>query len=448
MARLAILIGCSNYDDEQFRRLTKPTQDVNGLADVLESPSIGGFDSVVRMIDPAWHEVRPALTSFFRSSGPDDLLFIFFACHGIKDSRGELFFAFRNTQLDDLDGTAISDRFVARQMDRSRTEAQVLVLDCCFSGAFGRDTRATLGSSAGVLDAYADISNASVGVGRVVLTASDSIQYSWEGEEVKGDSSNSIFTRSLIFGLKSGEADRDRDGIIAIDELYEYLLISVASTNRSQVPQLLARPGPRHGAICIARNLSANLSFVDLPNSLSKRLVSKEHLVRFTALADAAKLAKKSGYYEPALRRRFADIALKDPDKEIRYYAWQLLRSEDAKLGPMLVRSRRATEVKDVMPAPFEWCSIPPGYVTLEGVRGIFPVSRFQISKYPITDAQFDVFASTEDGYAEDEWWLGLAVRHHTPVKQPLTASRLPRVRVSWYETVAFCRWLTAMTGF
>ena len=60
----------------------------------------------------------------------------------------------------------------------------------------------------------------SQGKGRAVITASDAMQYSFEGDVVKGSSPGSVFTRHLIQGLKSGEADQDNDGWVSLDEMY------------------------------------------------------------------------------------------------------------------------------------------------------------------------------------------------------------------------------------
>ena len=52
----------------------------------------------------------------------------------------------------------------------------------------------------------------------MVLTATDSTQYAWEGDQITGEGLNSIFTRHLIHGLRSGEADLDQDGLVTLDE--------------------------------------------------------------------------------------------------------------------------------------------------------------------------------------------------------------------------------------
>jgi len=93
------------------------------------------------------------------------------------------------------------------------------------------------------------------------------------------------------------------------------------------------------------------------------------------------------------------------------------------------------------------WCYVPGGYITLEDkAKSTFTVPPFYIARYPITFVQFQAFLDDPDGFERDEWWAGLAEKHR---KQSMNEQRFkfanhPRESVSWYQTVAFCRWLNA----
>lgn len=86
----------------------------------------------------------------------------------------------------------------------------------------------------------------------------------------------------------------------------------------------------------------------------------------------------------------------------------------------------------------------------------------FWIGRYPITNLQFRVFLNAADGFSDAQWWEGL-VKPQTEADSrgslKAGASKLtetivyeqrskygnhPREWVSWYDAIAFCRWLTA----
>ncbi len=75
------------------------------------------------------------------------------------------------------------------------------------------------------------------------------------------------------------------------------------------------------------------------------------------------------------------------------------------------------------------------------------PLDTFWIARYPITYAQFQVFLDAEDGFKEDRWWKGLAASAEHRARwdgQQFKHWNHPRVRVSWWNAMAFCAWLTA----
>jgi uncharacterized caspase-like protein len=217
--RLALLIANSNYTDPALSRLIAPADDAADLAQLLESRDICGFEVQTFHDQPA-DKLRREIERFFVSEKRhDDLLLLYFSGHGIKDLDGQLYFAAVDTELDHhqiLQSTAISAKFVNEVMTRSRSRRQVLLLDCCHSGAFREGMLAKGPETAGVPEQLQ-------GQGRVVLTASNALQYSFEGDTVHGTGKRSIFTHALVEGLKTGDADWDGDGRFSIDDLYSYV---------------------------------------------------------------------------------------------------------------------------------------------------------------------------------------------------------------------------------
>ncbi|MDX8030626.1 caspase family protein [Lentzea sp. BCCO 10_0856] len=228
--RYALIIASYEFADPGLASLRAPAHDAARLGEVLADPRIGAFD-VQTLINTSAAEVNEAVEDFFADRDPDDLLVLHFSGHGVKDEAGELHFATSGTKLNRLAGTAVSADFVARRMNRSRSRRIVLLLDCCYSGAFGRGMVARAGGSVGIEEQFG-------GSGRAVITASSAMEYAFEGASVAdtSESEPSVFTSALVEGLESGDADRDQDGHVGLDELYEYVYDRVRRVTPHQTP--------------------------------------------------------------------------------------------------------------------------------------------------------------------------------------------------------------------
>ena len=135
--RLALLIATSQYTDPTLHALASPGRDVAALRRVLANPAIGGF-SVQLVSNRGADTVRRRIDQFFAERRPADTVVCYFSGHGLKDDDGNLYLAARDTSRALLRSTAIPDEFLRDVMRSSRAKSQVLILDCCFGGAFSR----------------------------------------------------------------------------------------------------------------------------------------------------------------------------------------------------------------------------------------------------------------------------------------------------------------------
>ncbi len=275
--RSALIVATSLYEDSRLSALEGPALDAEALQGVLADAEIGGFDVHVA-VDSHVDALRRTLESFFADRGRDDLLLVHFSCHGLKDDDGQLYLAAADTQIDRLLSTGIDATWVNRLMSRCRSERIVLFLDCCFAGAFTAGVARRAGAdTAGVKELF-------TGSGQFVIAASDAMQYSFEsGRQVGEPPGPSAFTKALVDGLQTGEADRDEDGNISMNELYDYLEDRIRATSPSQTPTKSAFN--QVGDWVIARSTRVP-SVRLLPEEVQQLLRSEEPLDRFGALID------------------------------------------------------------------------------------------------------------------------------------------------------------------
>src|ERR687894_1474660 len=242
--RRALVVATYEYADAGLRRLAAPEHDAESLATVLGDPQIADFD-VTMLVNQPHHVVGEAIADFYSEASREDLTLLYFTGHGLKDDEGRFYLAMTNTRRSALMFTAISGAQLNDAMDASPSRRKVLVLDCCYSGAFPAGRTAKADEGVQTLERFQ-------GKGRAVLTASDATQYAFEGDALSGSASSSVFTRHLVEAIRTGAADLDEDGDIALDELYSYVYDRVVAELPQQRPK---KQEDVDGRILIARNV-------------------------------------------------------------------------------------------------------------------------------------------------------------------------------------------------
>ncbi len=228
--KIALLIGVSEYEPG-LNKLPGAVNDVDGMQRVLANPEMGGFaeNEITVLKNPQPQIMREAIEKLFATRQKDDLVLFYFSGHGIKDDAGRLYLSTRATRKEKsglVKSTSIEANFLHGNINESRSQRQVIILDCCFSGAIAQGMTVKD-------DGSVDVQQQLGGKGRAILTSSTSTQYSFEQE----GSELSVYTRYIIEGIEKGAADKDGDGWISVDELHEYASVKVQEVSPAMTPK-------------------------------------------------------------------------------------------------------------------------------------------------------------------------------------------------------------------
>ncbi|MBD2463930.1 GUN4 domain-containing protein [Oscillatoria sp. FACHB-1407] len=234
MAKVALLIGVTDYKIEGsnlgFTNLPSAKLDVEGMKRILESPDLGAFDEVESLLNPTYSEMSGAIEDFLGKPQKNDTVLLYFSGHGAKDGKRRLYFAAKGTVKNEKDQlkitTAVSSQVVSEQLEDCKATKKIMILDCCFSGAI--DPNAKGDDTSEVLE-----SSLSEAKGSIILTSSSSTEISY------GDATQmSFYTRYLVQGVESGEADRDANGQLSISELHAYVTAKLRVEKATMNPKV------------------------------------------------------------------------------------------------------------------------------------------------------------------------------------------------------------------
>ena len=236
----ALLIGNSTYpaDEHNLQTLKGPVKDIAALNRALIDRDTGLFADIEVALLPEATAARAirALGRFFGTATRDDVLLVYFSGHGKLDQSGRLHLCMQDTESTDLLSTAVSSARIKEFAEASRARNVVIVLDCCYAGAFRG----------------ADLGETVAGPGRYVLTSCRGTQLANDATVENG---TSFFTQHLVDGLLGAAADQDGDGYVTFSDLYAFVDRQLREGGK-QIPQrrvdgdgdvrLAKRPQPAH----------------------------------------------------------------------------------------------------------------------------------------------------------------------------------------------------------
>lgn len=276
--KYALLIGTSQFNDHRLQPLVAPVKDIHELGSVLNDDKFCGFDDVKYCLNSSLEEVRGAIARLFSQKMKDDLVLIYYTGHGIVDLRGRLYFALPNSDPSSPSAKSLNSSFIRQQMEDSSSSRQVVILDCCHSGAFGQNSNEMVGKDAGLV-ALNESTFDPMGHGRFVLSSSAAAERSFEQD------GKSIYTHTLINGITKGVAAPDK-AEISLDDLHQYLCKAVQERGAPMMPSFWADRDSQ--PIVFSKNPQRT---VPIDPQLLQAVASGDHYSRLGAINHLEELA-------------------------------------------------------------------------------------------------------------------------------------------------------------
>jgi tetratricopeptide (TPR) repeat protein/uncharacterized caspase-like protein len=230
----AVVIGISSYKNlPRDKQLLFAHRDAQEFAEFLRSPNGGGFPSThIKLLvnqEATLSAMRTALGTWLpRSAESDDIVYIFFAGHGVVEGERDGYLVAHDSDPQNLYATALAvaelDRIIT---ERLRARTVVLIADACHAGNLGWTSRST-GERALIGRYLTEVGKSGRGVFRLLGSRADENSY----EDQRWGGGHGVFTHFLLQGLR-GKADYDRDGVVRMTEVLEYLSKIVPEETKS-----------------------------------------------------------------------------------------------------------------------------------------------------------------------------------------------------------------------
>jgi Flp pilus assembly protein TadD/uncharacterized caspase-like protein len=252
-SRWAVVVGVSSYDNlPPAAQLHFAHRDAEEFAEFLRGPSGGALPaSHIRLLtndQATLAAVRAALHIWLvNSAGPQDIVYVIFAGHGVLDDHDEGYFVVRDSDPQNLRATGLSFQEVDRTLSsKLRAGLTILVTDACHTGRLGWASYAP-GNPIRAADGLAKIGQGDRSF--LKLLASSPSERSFEDDQWEGG--HGVFTHVLLNGLR-GDADRDSDHVVQISEEIDYLSRRVPERTKGTQHPRVAGTFDAHTALAVA----------------------------------------------------------------------------------------------------------------------------------------------------------------------------------------------------
>ena len=249
-----ISVGVSEYAESAYN-LRYAAKDANDIASLFETRKDQYGNVIIEKLTNrnATRANILKVKEILLQSKVDDEVIIFLAGHGLLDQNLDYYLATWDMNFGDPaeNGLAYSD--VEDLLNGIPARKKILMIDACHSGEIDKEEMEILASASiqdqeikfrgfparggsdhyGLTNVFDLMKELFVdlrrGTGAIVISSSGGGEFAYESPSWN----NGVFTYAFVEGLKSGNADANKDGVILVSEIREYVFdrVQLLTTN-------------------------------------------------------------------------------------------------------------------------------------------------------------------------------------------------------------------------
>jgi hypothetical protein len=235
---VALIIGISKYRDEIIPSVRYAKRDAETMASYLEAAGGVSRSRMKTLTDEGatLSDLAAYVEEWLpRRVSANTTVFVYYAGHGTPNPvTGKAFMVPYDGHPDFVNKLYPLDRLY-ETLEKLPAREVVVMLDSCFSGATGRSVLPS-----GARPLTLTVENPALTSGKLaVLAAASGTQISSDYDKEQ----HGLFTYFVLKGLR-GDADKDGNGVVDVNELYEYIrkrvtVVASEELNRDQTPLLM-----------------------------------------------------------------------------------------------------------------------------------------------------------------------------------------------------------------
>ncbi|MBR9860585.1 hypothetical protein GYB22_07505 [bacterium] len=248
-------IGASEYKDDDYN-LSYAAKDIRDFVDFYSKSSKYNNVIIDTLINSEVtnENIANSLQKLDKAKAYDHVI-VYIAGHGLLDEDLNYYLATYDMKFKKPEKHGLNYTFLEEEIGTLRSRTRTVFIDACHSGEIDKeevradssgaqivrnDVRGVVVESTGGMQQdevfalmrmmFNDLRTNS---GATIISSAGGAEYALEGDQWN----NGVFTYAVIDGMKSGAADIDQDGEIALEELQKYVALKVEElTHGAQKP--------------------------------------------------------------------------------------------------------------------------------------------------------------------------------------------------------------------